>query len=459
MASQTDKSAIKNRQSKIGNAMSHLIIEQGKEVGKEVTVPAGGMKFGRSPANDLVLDDSSVMLFHGRFFFKSDGSLWVTDFGAGEKTTVGGMPVDEHPLKVGDLVEVGATAFRIINASPAAAVTPATPETAPAETPAEIDLGFRGSKSAKHESARHKDGHPKSSMTNRVVQVGTSLLVAGVLVYVALEAMKLAEPSAAQTAPVAETLACSYERVRADTRNIFRYQIDLDEKGNLKVVVDDLKYKRHVQEETTISEPMRLQLMSQLDDTRFFDIGSDHVGIAEGEYDLYDLTIQRNRRYHHVKVLNREPPKAMARAALILEDFAKSEVQVLFTLLKGTDELMRYAEQSFQLGEARFAERELRHRNLAEAIKNYSEAMLYLETIEPKPELFVKAKEGLARATEMRDARYEDFMFRADRSIRLGEWEAAASQLAILADLVPDRSDPRYDKISSKKLNVEQHLR
>ena len=38
--------------------MSHLIIEQGKDVGKEVTVPSGGMKFGRSPANDLVLDDA-----------------------------------------------------------------------------------------------------------------------------------------------------------------------------------------------------------------------------------------------------------------------------------------------------------------------------------------------------------------------------------------------------------------
>ena len=87
--------------------MSHLIIEQGKEVGTEVVVPPTGMKFGRSPANDLVLDDEAAMLFHGRFFFKSDGSLWVTDFGAGEKTTVGGMPVDEHQLKSGDLVVVG----------------------------------------------------------------------------------------------------------------------------------------------------------------------------------------------------------------------------------------------------------------------------------------------------------------------------------------------------------------
>ena len=74
--------------------MSHLSIEQGKEVGNEITVPTSGMKFGRSPANELVLEDDAAMLFHGRFFFKTDGTLWVTDVGAGEKNTVGGVPVD-----------------------------------------------------------------------------------------------------------------------------------------------------------------------------------------------------------------------------------------------------------------------------------------------------------------------------------------------------------------------------
>ena len=55
--------------------MFHLIIEQGDSIGTEVTVPPSGMKFGRSPANDFVLNDDSVMLFHGRFFFKSDGKF------------------------------------------------------------------------------------------------------------------------------------------------------------------------------------------------------------------------------------------------------------------------------------------------------------------------------------------------------------------------------------------------
>ena len=442
--------------------MSHLIIEQGKKVGTEVSVPDAGMKFGRSPANDLVLEDEAVMLFHGRFFFKSDGSLWVTDFGAGEKTTVGGNPIDEYQVKVGDLVEVGATAFRVISAKQAAE---AAPVVRPVETSAstdEIDLGFGDSLSKKSEGRKHnekEEGAQTASLTNRFMQVLVSLLVVCVIIYVALEAMKLSEPTTTQVAPPKNTLALSYERVQADTDNIFRYHLNLNDQGHFSVVVDDLKNNRHVKKEKTISEPMMLQLASQLDDTDFFESGSDHVGIADGQYDLYDLTIKRNRRYHHIKVLNRQPPQEIKRATSIIEDFAKSEVRILFTFLKTPEELRRYAEQSFQLGEARFAERELRHSNLAEAITNYQEAMLYLGTFEPKPVLFSRAKEGLANAIEIRDVKYDDFMFKADRAMRLKDWKEAEQFLKILSELIPDRDDSRYDTIRSKMLTVEKHLR
>jgi len=126
--------------------MFHLIIEQGNDVGREVTVPSNGIKFGRSPANNLVLDDESVMLFHGRFFFKSDGTLWVTDFGAGEKTVVEGLPVDEYQLKVGELIQIGKTAFRVVNVKPSeqeeVAVISSGNES--------IDLGFKKNTTTRH---------------------------------------------------------------------------------------------------------------------------------------------------------------------------------------------------------------------------------------------------------------------------------------------------------------------
>lgn len=442
--------------------MSHLIIEQGREVGHEIVVPSAGIKFGRSPANDLVLDDDAVMLFHGRFFFKSDGTLWVTDFGAGEKTTVGGMPIDEYQLETGNLVEVGTTAFRVINtnqnADGEAPLLP-TVEKTDVEQSGEIDLGFRPSGLKSNEPRKSKESQGNGSLMGRFMQTTIGVLVAGVLVFVVLEATKLSKTSSSTAVSPKNTLALNYERVQADNNNIFRYQLDLDEKGNFKVVVDDLKNNRHVQKEKTIPETMMLQLASQLDDTRFLDVESDYVGIAEGQYDLWDLTIRRNSRYHHVRVLNRLPPQPVKRAASVIEDFALSEVRVLFTFLKNPEELRRYAEQSFHRGEALYEGRELRHGNLAEAITHFEEAMLYLGTFEPKPDLYFEAERQLEEVSQKRDEKYEDYMFRADRAIRLREWDTADKHLAVLSELVPDRSDPRYDKINSKKLNVEQYLR
>ena len=440
--------------------MAHLIIEQGKEVGREVSVPADGMKFGRSPANDLVLEDDAAMLFHGRFFFKSDGSLWVTDFGAGEKTTVGGLPIDEYQLKMGDLVQVGATAFRVINVSQEAAVSPAADGPLPVPDAEPIDLGFKASKKILQQAAEKPEKTPgrSSTLTHRLMQAGVSVLVLVVLVIVGPELMKIAKDDT-KVVVKKKTLALSYERVQGDTRNIFRYHIDLDEKGNFVISIDDLKNNRHIQKQHQVSEAMMIQLASSLDDTGFFDVDSDYAGTAVGRYDLYDLTIQRNRRYHHIKVLNRTPPSQIKRTVSVIEDFALSEVGIPPTFFKATDELMRYADQAYELGTARFAERDVRHINLAESIKYFKEAMLYLETFEPKPALYSQAADGLLRAENERNQRYDDYMFRADRAISLRQWEEAEKVLQILAELVPERDDPRHDKINTKLLNVEQYLR
>jgi hypothetical protein len=55
--------------------------------------------------------------------------------------------------------------------------------------------------------------------------------------------------------------------------------------------------------------------------------------------------------------------------------------------------------------------------------------------------------------------RYKDYKFNAERAMRLGDWREAEKQLRILAELIPDRNDERYEIISSKQLEVEEHLR
>ena len=435
--------------------MSHFIIEQGKEVGTEVTVPASGMKFGRSPANDLVLEDEGVMLFHGRFFFKSDGTLWVTDFGAGEKTTVGGIPVDEYALKVGDLVEVGNTDFRIISTQPD---TPSE-SAASKHGDGEIDLGFKGGKGVGSAQQPGSSGGPlKSTLLPRIMQVGVLLLILVVLLIVVPSLMELSKDSTG-TVPKKQLLSLSYERVQADRQNIFRYALELDEVGRFSIIIDDLKNNRHVQKSKQLSKTMLSQLSNSIEDAGFFRVDSDYAGAAEGQYDLYDIAVQRNRRFHHIKVLNRNPPRGIKLTVEAIKDFALIELGIPVTLFKDNAELMRYAEQAVSRGASSYEERDVKYRNLAISIKHYKEAMLYLETIEPKPPLYAVAERGLGTAEVVRDKRYKDHMFSVDRALALKDWEEARKHLRILVELVPDRSDERHGIVSDKLLNVEQHLR
>jgi hypothetical protein len=414
------------------------------------------------------LDDPVVMLFHGRFFFKSDGSLWVTDFGAGEKTTVGGKPVDEYQLKAGDLVEVGGTAFRITSTSLEQDTPPVVPDAAPkkseakasgssAEPADDIDLGFKREKKSRR-APEKKAEHKSASLTSRLMQVSVILLFLIVLMVVGPSLMEMSKADVTNVQQE-EQLTLSYERVMGTTKNIFRYQVDLDEKGVFSVRIDDLKTNRHQIESKELPQSVIEQLSHGILAAGFFDVDSDYAGTSTDQYDLYNIAVQRNHRFHHIRVLNWTPPTAIQRTTQLIEDFAVSELGISFTWMKDPIELMQLAEHAFEVGEARYAERDVRYGNLATAITQFKEAMLYLETIEPKPAMFHRASGLLESAQIEQTARYEDYLFRSDRAIRLQDWEEAAKYLRILSELVPDRSDPRYEKISAKLLNVEQHLR
>jgi len=438
---------------KIGSNMFHLIIEKGAEVGKEVGVPESGIKFGRSPANDLVLDDDVLMLFQGRFFFKSDGTLWITDFSVGEKAHIDGVPVDEQQLKVGDLVEVGSTAFRVISTRKHEEAGAARPEPAREE----IDLGFKHStRKAKADGGSKR--HGQSTVVHRLMQVGVSLLVLLVLTAIGSLVLQMDWGGSAQTQQM-NTLELNYERVKADTGNIFRYYVHLSEKGVCSIQIDELKSRLHYQKSKPLSPAVLAQLANSLEEVDFYKTESDLVGSAQGQYDLFDLAVKRNSRYHRVRVLNSRLPAAIEQAEEILVDFAARELNIPFTMTMPARERIRYGVQALKLAQTRYAERDVRHVNLAEAIKHYREAMLFLEDIADEREQYELAEAGLEAAARERDERYNDYMFQADHSIALEEWRAAYKNLQILQELVPDREDPRHDKINDKLMSVERHLR
>ena len=438
--------------------MSHLIIEQGKGIGTEITVPLAGMKFGRSPANDLVLEDESIMLFQGRFFFKSDGTLWATDFSAAEKTTIGGEPIDEVALSVGNLVEVGSYAFRVIGVK-STAEEPA-PEAAPVEEEDDsIDLGFQSSEPVRKQKAAKEPSEQKPhTFAHRILQVMIVLLVILVVALAVPEVMNLKGGKVIPKIEKEKQLAFTYECVRGNYKDIFRYYIELTPEGTATIDIDNLG-NRHNTKSVDVSAESLDKLSRRLIGSGFFDINRNYVIEAPSSYEYYDIAVYCNGQFNNIKVLNKEMPQDFRRTISILEEFIFSELDIPSTLLEDEETLVRLAAESFKLGEARYSERDVKTGNLALSIKHYTEGLDYLETLDLKPDLHGRIKMGLAKAKSEQDVRYKDYKFNADRAIRLGDWREADQQLRVLSELIPDRDDHRHETIIAKQLEVEEHLR
>ncbi|MEI6891208.1 MAG: FHA domain-containing protein [Pontiella sp.] len=438
--------------------MSHLIIEQGKGIGTEITVPLDGMKFGRSPANDLVLEDETIMLFQGRFFFKSDGALWATDFSAVEKTRIGGQPIDEVALTVGDLVETGTYAFRVIGVR-SAAETPA-PEAVGVEAEDDaIDLGFQSSEPVRKKNVAKDPAEQKPpSFGHRLLQVSIALLVILVVALAVPEVINLNGGKVIPLQEKEEQLAFSYECVRGNETDVFRYYIELTADGTASIEIDNLGNRHNAKSVKVAAETLK-KLSRRLSGSGFFEINRNYVIEALGSYEYYNIAIYCNGEFNQVRVLNREMPQDLRRTISTLEEFAFSALDISSTLLEDEATLIRFATESFKLGEARYSERDVKMGNLARSIKHYTEGLDYLETLDLKPDVHEQIKVGLAKAESERDIRYKDYKFNADRAIRLGDWREADRQLRVLSELIPDRDDHRHETIIAKQLEVGEHLR
>ena len=143
--------------------LTHLIIAGGPASGREIIVPAEGVRIGRSSRNDISIPDEAMSRFQCRFFFKPGEGLWVSDLGSANGTMVNGTVVQEQRLHLHDEIVAGDTRLRVVNdqagpgtepahsamapapSAPAVpaepAAVPVRPEAAPAEPV--LDLGLR----------------------------------------------------------------------------------------------------------------------------------------------------------------------------------------------------------------------------------------------------------------------------------------------------------------------------
>ena len=137
--------------------------------------------------------------------------------------------------------------------------------------------------------------------------------------------------------------------------------------------------------------------------------------------------------------------------------FGKNELG-LWAIQFSPERLVEMAREAFLLGKRLYDEREIRHGNLAMAIQNFEKAEGDLETVEPKPDFYAETLSMITLCRQDLQDRYGERKFRAERAIRLSDWQNAARELRVICEMIPDRSDPRNEEAWKTLLDVERRI-
>lgn len=293
----------------------HLVVEAGPERGREIHIPAAGVRIGRSSRNDVALNDPSLSRFHCRLYFKPDDGLWVADLGSSNETLLNGKPVEDGRVGPNDEITIGDTTLRVrSDRYPLKATAAALGIPGPSLVP-----GFE------RPPVRSPANHLRGPLIGTVVVLAlVALLVWVPWASVMEEIGGLRRP--ATTVPVAlPLLDVTYERVEATASNIFRYSMQI-QRQTLVVQIDDLQHDRHVRRETKLNVAQMRDLAGSVEAAGFFELFPAYLKLISGVYVLSDIRVTIGARTHRCRVLNRVEPEPLAIVRRQLDAFGKREL-------------------------------------------------------------------------------------------------------------------------------------
>ena len=437
----------------MGKPQHHLVVEAGPDKGLTIIVAPHGIRVGRSSNNDVVLKDSVMSRFHCRFFFKPDDGLWAEDLGSANQTLLNQAPMRVARLHVGDRLVLGDTTLKVDNDSILDITTRKLFDTPVAEGSAEGKIEFRRAANGK------ESGRKPLRATLMTLLILLAALSALLWIYKTTPRARDAAEAKPSAIARAQVLSISYEKVQADAKNIFRYVLEL-EANELSIQITDLQNKRQVagQQRRQVAPEILQSLADTIEQADFFALKESYQGIATDVWDLIDLTVTINQKTRRVRVLNTQEPEACKTVREAIEEFGQNELG-LAALALAPEKLIDLAHAASLLGRSLYDQREVKHDNLAKAIRSLHEVEWYLETIEPKPDFYASAVALRTEAEREMQATADDLMFLAERAIRLKDWNEAALQLRLLCEKIPDRTDSRHQNARKKLLAVERHLK
>ena len=434
---------------------AHLIIEEGPERGREILIAAGGARLGRSSHNDIVLRDPAMSRFHCRFFFKPNEGLWAEDLGGANQSLLNDQALHLARIQVGDRLTLGDTILRVISTTP----PPATVHDLFSVASTESADGTLGGAARLVQFLRPRSGPDQSGRNAKQLLswLLVALLLIGSLIVTVLHFVP-SQPALAPADSFNTALEIHYEKVQANSNNIFRYQLTLQNK-TLSIQIDDLQNRRHVpgNQLKSVDAELIQSLADSLQHANFFELREEYKGLPADVWDLWDLSISIGLQTRRVRVLNTLEPEVFKATRETIEEFGQNELG-LTALALTPEKLISLARDATLLGRSLHDQRNVKNGNLALAIRSLQEAEWYLETIEPKPDFYADAVALRGEGERELEEVYQNLSFLAERHIRLREWAEAARQLRLICEEIPERQDRRHAGARKKLIDVERRL-
>lgn len=428
-----------------------LLVETGELAGKRFAVSEMGIRLGRSSSNDIHVPDEELSRNHCLFEQSGGSGLRVTDLASANGTKVNGEKIgsEMHELHDGDVVEVGSLRIKVVGEKPVEAV----------------DLGLGKSGKASAEDADAPSAGRRSPVMNVLWGVTAALIV--LAAYIVMDGGRSSDASGDKEALAAKeekdrVVEMTFEKVIANSESIFRYLMTISQDGKLKVLIDDVSGEiRHVDR-----PPKRLdaQTLARLDeilmDPALLSLESQYVGPDGEPPKLRSLRLQvvYAKGVRTFSVVNVREPLALSRVCEKLETLAKNELGI-WAIQSPRAELVQNAATAAEIGRTKWEERDVEYGNICASIRAYREALVFLDTVDPKPPEYDGYVAALANAEKELDVRYREQRFKADRALNMSDWPTASVELQILCQIVPDRDDDRNIEAMDKLNDVERRMK
>lgn len=428
---------------------SELLVKVGPLEGRRFTVTEAGIRLGRSSSCEISIPDPALSRNQCLFELR-DGKTWITDLASANGTAVNGeiLGSSSRCLEPGDRVQAGDSELVALGPNGEEVVVGAAAE----ET---VDLGLSRNVATGGGKASSK-GAPMRLM----LWLALVIVLAGSAAAILLFPRELPKVAGARPLAPAKLWSVSYEKVEASDKGIYRYAITVDAEGNMAAALDDVPdSNRHVKKSTALTEKARAELDRIFSSAALYKLDGEYSGPARpNALTRYEFRVVRGPTVFSCLVENAAEPDAFREARLSLETFSQNELGIWAIQYSG-EKLTEMSREAWRSADAKWDERDVNYGNLAAALKLYDEAVMDLETVNPKPEDYSEliAKRDMVRVELER--RYRDQRFEADRAVNMGDWERARNELRVLCEIIPDGGDPRHKEAAAKLLDVEGRIK